>query len=171
MTPNRSNAAFALPAARTGAMKWQMRVGEAPAHELDFGQRRGVEMADAGGPHLVEHERMRIGLHRIQRVARKGVEEALRRGGEPAGMQHIDGLDGFQPLDHLLHAGKARQQRFDARIGVHERRSRIGGASLGQARDRVKALAKHTAFGMAARNYGRTQAQSVSAVSSTTTVT
>ena len=71
-------------------------------------------MADARGPDLVEHLRRGIGLHRIERVARKGIEKALRRRLEALRMQHIDGLDRLQPLDDLLDARKARQ--FDTRI-------------------------------------------------------
>jgi len=78
-------------------------------------------MADAGGMDLVEHQRMRIGLHRIERVAGKRIEETFRRRLEAAGMEQIDRLARLQLLDRLLDACEARQ--FDARGRVHGSKS------------------------------------------------
>ena len=113
-------------------MKWQMRVGKAALDDFDFAQRGGVEMADAGGPHLFEHERRRIGLDRIQRVAGKPVQEPLRRGPEFLRKDAIDRLDRFHRGDGLLDRGKAGN-RVDARGCVHAKTTRIcGGVCLRQ---------------------------------------
>ena len=70
-------------------------------------------MADARRPHLIEHLRRRIGLDRVERVARKGIEETLRRHPELLRVDGIDRLDRLHLGDEVVDAGKAGK-RFGA---------------------------------------------------------
>jgi hypothetical protein len=86
------------------------RVGKPRLDHPDFAETGGVEMADAGGPHLVQYQRCRIGFHRIHRRAGETVEKALGRGFELRGLQSVNRLDRLQDADGFFDSGKTRDR-------------------------------------------------------------
>src|SRR6476646_3992970 len=84
-----------------------VRIGKAALDEFDLRHRSGVEMADAGGPHLLEHMGCRIGLDGIERIAGKTVEESPRRRAELLRKDAIERLAGLERRNRLLDRGKA----------------------------------------------------------------
>jgi hypothetical protein len=76
-------------------------------------------MADAGAIDLIEHMQRGIGLHGIERVAGKGIDESLRRDAEFLRKDHIERIERFQLLDDPLDIGEAGKRVGVLRRHVH----------------------------------------------------
>src|SRR5512135_2747932 len=105
-------------------------------------------MADARGPDLVENLRRGIGLDGIERVARKAVEEAARRGTEFFRKDAIDGLARLQRRDRLFDRGEARHGVDACRCVQAETPRWSDGASLRQRERGVKKRLAMSRFGL-----------------------
>ena len=106
-------------------------VGKAGFDQLDLAQRRGIEMADAGGPDLFQRLRTGVGLDGVERVAGKG-GETFRHSAEALGMKQIEGHAGFFRGDSVGDGSVARQ-RLDADRSVQSQPlKKQFEASLGQ---------------------------------------
>ena len=121
-------------------MKWQCRIGKAASHQLDFRQRGGVEMADAGGIHLIQHLRRRIGLDRIKRIAGKAVGETTPRRAEFLRKEQYTGSAGFSVAIRLSMVAKRGSASSVTRkfTEVSPRMTRAGGVGAANSQGQVR---------------------------------